>query len=113
MMRTLLFPVLSGLLLTACDQVTELTPFEAETPPIEAAEAEPEAAPSAEQQGPSRTAAERKTATIDWNAARADFAARDSDDGGMAQVASGGSPAVPILLPDEPVGVASAGGEDA
>jgi hypothetical protein len=114
MMRTLLLPVLSGLLFTACDQVTELTPFEADTPPVEAAESEPEAPPpAAEQQVPSRSAAERKTATIDWNAARADFAARDSDDGGMAQVASGGSPAVPILLPDEPVGVASAGGEDA
>lgn len=31
----------------------------------------------------------------------------------MAQVASAGSPAVPVLLPDEPIGIASAGGEEA
>ncbi|MEO1554396.1 MAG: hypothetical protein AAFR82_10720, partial [Pseudomonadota bacterium] len=57
--------------------------------------------------------AERKSVTIDWNAARADFAARETEDDVLAQVANVGAPIVPILLPEEPVGVASAGGEDA
>ncbi|MCR9269212.1 MAG: hypothetical protein NXH72_04405 [Hyphomonadaceae bacterium] len=109
-MRAIIIPALSAFILVACDQVSEIVSPEVETPPAETTETEPQAATP---EAPERNVAERKTATIDWNAARADFAARDMDDGAMAQVASGGSPAVPILLPDEPVGVASAGGEDA
>lgn len=116
-MRGFWWPVLGVLALGACDPLIEPSNLEAETPPtivddVETAQpitpAEPEAVDPA-----STNIAQTKTATIDWNAARADFAARDTDDGLMAQVASGGSPVVPILLPDEPVGVASAGGEEA
>ena len=117
-MRAIWVSLLAGLALAACDQITQVASQDAESsPPTEVVEAEvetpiaqpePATAPLTE-----HNVAERKTATIDWNAARADFAARDSDDGVLAQVASGGSPAVPILLPDEPVGVASTGGEEA
>ncbi len=112
-MRILILTALSGLTLVACDQLTEQTPIETQAPP-QLVEAEQPAAPAPEpeRQEPDGIA-ERKTATIDWNAARTDFAARDIDDGGMAQVASVGSPVVPILLPDEPVGIASADGEEA
>lgn len=115
-MRTLILPALSILCLSACDQISEITSPDADPPPAQVAEVETtqdsEAAP-APASVPDRNVAERKVATIDWNAARADYAARDLDDGAMAQVASGGAPAVPILLPDEPVGVASVGGEEA
>lgn len=110
-MRALIIPAIAALGLTACDQVSEVTIPEAETPPVELAEAEP--TQTAPEPASNPNVVEQKTATIDWNAARADFAARDFEDDAMAQVASGGSPAVPILLPDEPVGIASAGGEDA
>lgn len=66
---------------------------EVEVPPVIA---EPEPAPPA-----------RKTAEINWSAARADFAARDSGDDGMVSVAGGSNPPVPVLLPETPVGVAS------
>ena len=117
-MRVIWVSLLAGLALTACDQITQVASQDTEpSQPTEIVEAEVET-PAAEPQLPTeplteRNVAERKTATIDWNAARADFAARDSDDDVMAQVASGGSPAVPILLPDEPVGIASAGGDEA
>ncbi|MEM7460052.1 MAG: hypothetical protein AAF331_11350 [Pseudomonadota bacterium] len=114
-MRTFLFPALAGLALVACDQLTEPQSLEAETPPViieDVDTAQPIETPQPDAPAPSNVA-ERKTATIDWNAARADFAARDTDDGGMAQVASGGAPVVPVLLPEEPFGIASTGGEDA
>ena len=108
-MRALIIPAIAALGLSACDQISEVAAPEAETPPVEIVEAEPtQAAPEVTSD---RNVAESKTATIDWNAARADYAARDMDDNAMAQVASGGSPAVPILLPDEPVGIASAGSD--
>lgn len=112
-MRAILLPAASAILLVACEPTADVTPLEAETPPtVEAdlAQADPE--PVVEAPVETSPVAERKTATIDWSAARADFAARDGNDTGMFEVASGGSPAVPILLPDEPVGVASTG-EDA
>ena len=110
-MRSLIIPAIAALSLAACDPVTEVASPDAETPPVELAEAGP--AEDASAPPTDGTIAERKTATIDWNAARADFAARDFADDAMAQVASSGSPAVPILLPDEPVGIASAGADDA
>ena len=110
-MRSLIIPAIAALSLTACDPVTEVASPDAETPPVELAEAGP--AEDASAPPTDGTIAERKIATIDWNAARADFAARDFADDAMAQVASGGSPAVPILLPDEPGGIASAGADDA
>lgn len=116
-MRAIWVSVLAGLALTACDQITQVASQDTEPPqPTEIAEVQAET-PTAQSEPvdpvDQRKVAERKTATIDWNAARADFAERDTDDGVMAQVATGGSPAVPILLPDEPVGVASAGVEEA
>ena len=119
-MRTFFTLAVSGLALAACDQITQLTPNDADTPsPAEAAqivEQEVEA-PEVEAEVqelvlPERNVAETKTATIDWPSARRDFAARDTDDDVMAQVASGSSIAVPVLLPDTPVGIASAGGDD-
>ncbi len=115
MMRTLYLPILAGMTLVACDQLNETQSPEAESPPViveDVETAQPIEAAEPEREAPSNIA-ERKTATIDWNAARADFAARETEDDVMAQVASGGALAVPVLLPDEPVGVASAGGEDA
>ena len=116
-MRTPFLLALSGLALAACDQIISITPADSDTPPAaettETVEAEVSEAPEiAELVLPERNVAETKTATIDWNAARRDFAARDTDDGVMAQVASGSSIAVPVLLPDTPVGVASTGGDD-
>lgn len=116
-MRKLWVPLLAGIALSACDQIAQVTSQDSETPPpaevVEEQTETTEAEPDVTAVPVERNIAERKTATIDWNAARADFAARDTDDGVMAQVASSGAPAVPVLLPDEPVGVASAGGEDA
>ncbi|MEL7283723.1 MAG: hypothetical protein AAGJ68_04405 [Pseudomonadota bacterium] len=120
-MRALILSTLSGLVLVGCVPLIEPDASEEESTPVlvdDVASAEPvespEIAPAEEAEKVVPTnVAERKTATIDWNAARADFAARDTADDGMAQVAGGGAPAVPILLPDEPVGVASVGGADA
>ena len=115
-MRALWLPVMGVLMLGACEQQIEPATVEAETPPtlIEDVDtAQPMTPATPEAADPVLTnVAQTKTATIDWNAARADFAARDTDDDMMAQVASGGSPVVPVLLPEEPVGVASVG-EDA
>lgn len=115
-MRVIWLSAMGILALGACEQQIEPSTIEAETPPtivddVETAQPIEQAEPEAEPAVPTNIA-QTKTATIDWNAARADFAARDTDDGMMAQVASGGSPAVPVLLPEEPVGIASAGGED-
>lgn len=112
-MRALWLPVMGVLMLGACEQQIEPATVEAETPPIliedvDTAQPMTPAAPEAADPVPTNVA-QTKTATIDWNAARADFAARDTDDGMMAQVASGGSPVVPVLLPEEPVSVASVG----
>lgn len=117
-MRSPFIIALSGLALAACDQIPSITPADSDTPPAaeltETVEEEVTEAPSdvAELVLPERNVVETKTATIDWTAARRDFAARDTDDDVMAQVASGSSIAVPVLLPDTPVGVASAGGDD-
>lgn len=115
-MRTPLILALSSLVLAACDQIPSITPADSDsdTAPVaevtETVEAEPQDV--SDPVLPERNVAETKTATIDWNSARRDFAARDTNDDVMAQVASGSSIAVPVLLPDTPVGVASAGGED-
>ena len=116
-MRTPFILALSSLALAACDQIPSITPADSDTPPtvettenVEVEEAETPVV--AELVLPERNVAETKTATIDWTSARRDFAARDTDDDVMAQVASGSSIAVPLLLPDMPVGVASAGADD-
>lgn len=109
-MRTLIIPAICGLALAACDQVTETPALEAEAPPpVELAETEQAELVERQERG---TVAERKTATIDWTQARMDFANRETTDTGMVEVASGSSPAVPVLLPEQNFGVASTG-EDA
>lgn len=107
-MRTLILSTICGVALAACDQTVEAPALEADTPPP--AET-PVAAEVQQAELPETgTAAERKTATIDWNQARMDFANRETTaDTGMVEVASGGSPVVPILLPEQNFGVASTG----
>ena len=115
MMRTLYLPTLAGLMLAACGPLIEPHSTDAESPPViveDVDTAQPIETAEPEVPAPSNVA-QRKTATIDWTAARADFAARETEDDGMAQVASGGAPVVPLQLPEEPVGVASVGGPDA
>ena len=112
-MRALIIPAICSLMIAACEPQTEVTSLEAETPPpappqVEQVAEAPQAAETVEVQS-SGSSAEIKTATIDWTRARQDFASRDSDETGMVQVASVGSPAVPVLLPDEPVTIASTG----
>ncbi|MEM9842996.1 MAG: hypothetical protein AAF767_10105 [Pseudomonadota bacterium] len=109
-MRFLILSTLCATLVSACAPETEAPALEAETPPAPIEEVVAVQAPAPEPQP--TNVAERSTATIDWNAARSDFANRDTGDNALAEVASGGSPVVPILLPDEPFGVASVG-EDA
>lgn len=112
-MRALIVPAICSLMIAACEPQTEVSSLEAETPPP---------APQQVEQVPDTTSAnetanvasagnvaETRTANIDWTQARQDFASRESDNMGMVQVASVGSPAVPVLLPDEPVTVASTG----
>ena len=116
-MRTPIIIALSSLALAACDQIPSITPADSDTPPAaettETVEVEVAETPEVtELVLPERNVAETKTATIDWTSARRDFAARDTDDDVLAQVASGSSIAVPVLLPDTPVGVASAGADD-
>ena len=113
-MRTLILSAICGFALAACEPLVRVPTAETDTPPpaeaevVEQAETPP---PSDElvQVSSAGSTAETKTATIDWTQARQDFASRDSDDNGMVQVASVGSPAVPVLLPDEPVTIASTG----
>lgn len=110
-MRVLYLSILAVSALVACDSQIEPSAIEADPSPsiiddVQTAQpieqAEPETAPQV-----ASNIAETKLATIDWNAARADFAARETDDGALAQVASGGAPVVPILLPEQPIGIAS------
>lgn len=95
--------------IAACSEQVETAPLEADTPPLER---QTEIEERVVKQADSRPTVERKTAQIDWNAAREDFAARDSESDALVQVANAGAPVVPILLPEEPVGVASAGEEE-
>lgn len=112
-MRALIVPAICSLMIAACEPQTEVSSLEAETPPPAPQQVEqaPETSPATETVNvPSAgRVAETKTASIDWTQARQDFASRESDNVGMVQVASVGSPAVPVLLPDEPVTVASTG----
>jgi len=112
-MRALILPTVCGVLLAACEPFVQFPSAEQDTPPAaaELTEQEAETSPTPEpaQVTSIGSTAETKSATIDWNQARQDFASRDSDDNGMVQVASVGSPVVPVLLPDEPVTIASTG----
>ncbi len=111
-MRALIIPACCGVLLAACEPQTEITTLDAETsPPVQQDAQVVETVPDADpvEAVPVGTTANTKTATIDWTQARQDFASRESDNMGMVQVASVGSPAVPVLLPDQPITVASTG----
>jgi len=107
-MHKLIIPAVCGLLIAACDPQADLGQSGGEASPPEVV-TEVEAQPEAVQIADPGNVAETKKATIDWTQARQDFASRESDDNGMVQVASGGSPVVPVLLPDEPVTIASTG----
>ncbi len=112
-MRALIVPAICSLMIAACEPQTEVSSLEAETPPPAPQQVEqvPDTTPATETANVASAGnvAETKTANIDWTQARQDFASRESDNMGMVQVASVGSPAVPVLLPDEPVTVASTG----
>jgi hypothetical protein len=112
-MRALIVPAICSLMIAACEPQTEVSSLEAETPPPAPQQVEqvPETSPATETANVASAGnvAETRTANIDWTQARQDFASRESDNMGMVQVASVGSPAVPVLLPDEPVTVASTG----
>lgn len=109
----LLSGILAGAItLTACDRVFQRP---ADTSGTEAAPVEGEAAVEEQAQPdlPVRPEAAETGATIDWEAARRDLAARSLDDlQGSFQVQSGGdAPPVPVFLPSAPVAVQ--GGETA
>lgn len=108
-MRALIVPAICSLMIAACEPQTEVSSLEAETPPPAPQQVEqvPDTTPA--NVASAGNVAETRTANIDWTQARQDFASRESDNMGMVQVASVGSPAVPVLLPDEPVTVASTG----
>ncbi|MCR9222606.1 MAG: hypothetical protein NXH70_00935 [Hyphomonas sp.] len=112
-MRALIVPAICSLMVAACEPQTEVSSLEAETPPPAPQQVEqvPDTTPANETANVASAGnvAETRTANIDWTQARQDFASRESDNMGMVQVASVGSPAVPVLLPDEPVTVASTG----
>jgi hypothetical protein len=112
-MRALIVPAICSLMIAACEPQTEVSSLEAETPPPAPQQVEqvPDTTPANETANVASAGnvAETRTANIDWTQARQDFASRESDNMGMVQVASVGSPAVPVLLPDEPVTVASTG----
>jgi hypothetical protein len=114
MNRILLFSgiLASAITLTACDRVFQRP---ADTSGTEAAPAEGEATVEEQAQPdlPVRPEAAETGATIDWEAARRDLAARSLDDlEGSFQVQSGGdAPPVPVFLPSAPVAVQ--GGETA
>lgn len=91
-------------LLSACGQIRVPGQEEASPEPADIV-AEVEAPPPVAEPEPAPPL--RKTAEINWSAARADFAARDTGDDGMVSVAGGSNPPVPVLLPETPVGVAS------
>ncbi len=104
MNRTLL---ISGLLagslaLTACDRVFQRP---AETPETEQADMTDAAPEPAAPELPVRPASAESGASIDWEAARRDLAARSTENpDGAFQVASGGeAPPVPVFLPSVPV----------
>lgn len=99
--RTILIASACAVSLTACDFLIARSPDEPD--PVEITEPP---APEEEAQVEMPTEAERpvmtaSTATIDWEAARADMAARSSEDSETGfQVASGSNaPPVPVLLP--------------
>lgn len=106
-MRALIIPAICGLALAGCDLVKMPGQDTDTPPPATEAEVTPEAEPA--EATPTRNVAERKTAEIDWTQARMDFASRETTDTGMFEVASGGSPVVPILLPEQPIGIESTG----
>lgn len=112
-MRALIVPAICSLMVAACEPQTEVSSLEAETPPPAPQQVEqvPDTTPANETANVASAGnvAETRTANIDWTQARQDFASRESDNMRMVQVASVGSPAVPVLLPDEPVTVASTG----
>ncbi len=110
----IVLPTVAGLaLLTACgpirvpgeDRDVE-TALETDTPPAEAIETPAET--PIKQLAPDAVS---RQAVIDWEAARRDFAERPlSGDADMFSVAAASAAPVPVLLPSDPVAVASSEG---
>ena len=93
-------PLISLMLLIGCaEPPQDSDPIVSDTP-VEQTVAEPTTPP--------KPAVRR--ATIDWDAARQDFAAREIGDDTTLMVAGSSNPPVPVLLPDQPIGIASTGG---
>ncbi len=92
--------------LTACDQVFQPSPdsgmVETETVTLEPVPAE-----TGEAELPVRPESTSAGATIDWDAARRDLAARSLEDEGSFQAQSGGdqAPPVPVFLPSAPISI--------
>lgn len=103
--------LLAGTLLSACGQIRvpgagdpEPAPVELATPTETPEPSAPE--PEAEIETASVAGPATRTVTIDWNAARTDFSSQDSD---LVTPQGAGDIAVPILLPEMPVTIASDG----
>lgn len=107
MIRSLLLAgtVAGALSLTGCDQSLQGSsePGMVET---ETVLVEPVPGETAEPELPVRPASAASGATIDWDAARRDLAARAAEDGAF-QAQSGGAeaPPVPVFLPSAPISV--------
>jgi len=116
MLKTVLIPAAMVLALTsACDKIR--TPGNSETQ-SEAEVAEPADTPPAPETPIVEEVVERasvtlKRAEIDWEAARADYAAREITPGDNTfSVASETELSVPVLLPSAPISTASVGDDD-
>jgi len=114
MLRNILIPTAMAFVLTAaCDSIRTPGNVAAQndaevTEPAEAPEETPAAVEVVE-----RATVTLKRAEIDWEAARADYAAREIFPGDNTfSVASETTLSVPVLLPSSPVSTASVGGED-
>ena len=91
--------LLIGLAMAACDAVqSDQSTSAPAVAPVEATQV----------QAP----AEIGRAEIDWAQARQDFAARNTGDDTTLSIAGSSNPPVPVLLPDQPVGVARSGGSN-
>lgn len=115
MLKTFLIPTAMAFVLTAaCDQIR--------TPGNVAAQNDAEVTEPAEAPAPEVSAVEDvverasvtlKRAEIDWEAARADYAAREiMPDDNTFSVASETALSVPVLLPSAPISTASVGEDD-
>lgn len=105
-------PTILGLaLLTACGPIRVPGESQDADLQVEAPPADEMNAPAESELDPSEYTAVTRQVSIDWEAARRDFAERPlADDDNMFSVASASAAPVPILLPSNPVATASSDG---